>query len=70
MTINLTGTVADGDVLVLAQSAAVPAILAQADLTNISWFNSDDAVVLRKGTDIVDVIGQIGFDPGSQWGRI
>jgi hypothetical protein len=69
LTINLTGSVAAGDVYVLAQSSAVPAILTQADQTNGSgWFNGDDAVVLRKGTDVVDVIGQIGSDPGTEWG--
>jgi predicted extracellular nuclease len=69
LTINLTGTVADGDVFVLAQSSANATILAQADQTNGSgWFNGDDAVVLRKGTAVVDVIGQTGFDPGTEWG--
>jgi len=69
LTINLTGVVADGDVYVLAQSSANATILAQADQTNGSgWFNGDDAVVLRKGTTVLDVIGQIGFDPGSEWG--
>ena len=69
LTINLTGTVASGDVFVLAQSSAVASILAQADQTNgAGWFNGDDAVVLRKGTTVLDVIGQIGFDPGTEWG--
>jgi predicted extracellular nuclease len=69
LTINLTGSVADGDVYVLAQAAATGAILAQADQTNGSgWFNGDDAVVLRKGTTVIDVIGQIGLDPGTEWG--
>jgi uncharacterized protein len=69
LTIDLTGTVADDDVFVLAQSSADAAILAQADQTNgAGWFNGDDAVVLRKGTTILDVIGQIGFDPGTEWG--
>lgn len=69
LTINLTGTVANGDVFVLAQASADPAILAQADQTNgAGWFNGDDAVVLRRGTTILDVIGQIGFDPGTEWG--
>jgi len=69
LTINLVGTVADGDVFVLAQASAGPTILAQADQTNGSgWFNGDDAVVLRKGTTVIDVIGQIGFDPGTEWG--
>jgi hypothetical protein len=69
LTINLTGTVANGDVYVLAQSAASPTILAEADQTNGSgWFNGDDAVVLRKGTTFIDVVGQVGFDPGTEWG--
>lgn len=69
LTINLTGAVADGDVYVLAHSSANATILAQADQTNgAGWFNGDDAVVLRKGTTIIDAIGQIGFDPGTEWG--
>jgi predicted extracellular nuclease len=70
LTINLSAvTVASGDVYVLAHASAVPAILEQADQTNGSgWFNGDDAVILRRGATIIDVIGQIGFDPGSQWG--
>ena len=69
LTINLTGSVANGDVFVLAQAAANATILAQADQTNgAGWFNGDDAVVLRKGSTNLDVIGQIGFDPGSEWG--
>jgi len=69
LTIDLTGTVADGDVYVVAQASAGSAILAQADLTSgASWFNGDDAVSLRIGTTVIDVIGQIGFDPGTEWG--
>jgi uncharacterized protein len=69
LNIPLTGTVAPGDVYVLAQSMASPVILAQADQTNgAGWFNGDDAVVLRKGATIVDSIGDLGFDPGTEWG--
>jgi predicted extracellular nuclease len=69
LTINLQGDVASGDVFVLAQSAANAAILAQADQTNGSgWFNGDDAVVLRRGSTVLDVIGQVGTDPGTEWG--
>jgi predicted extracellular nuclease len=71
-TINLTGTVADGDVYVVGPTnATAPEILAADQLAGTSWFNGDDAVVLRKGGTggpIVDVIGQIGFDPGTEWG--
>jgi predicted extracellular nuclease len=69
VTINLTGTVAAGDVYVLAHALAGPAIQGQADQTNGSgWFNGNDAVLLLKGAAVVDSIGQRGFDPGTQWG--
>ena len=69
LSVSLTGTVADGDVFVLAQSSADPAVLAQADQTNgAGWFNGDDAVVLRRGATVLDVIGEVGVDPGSEWG--
>ncbi len=69
LTVNLSGMVASGDVFILAQSAADPAILALADQTNGSgWFNGDDAVVLRKGSAVIDSLGQAGFDPGTEWG--
>lgn len=69
LTVNLTGTVAPGDVFVLAQSSAVAAIRDVSDqLSAASWFNGDDAVVLRKGSTVLDVIGQVGFDPGTEWG--
>ena len=69
LTINLAGTVAPGDVFVFSHALANAAILAQADQSaNLGLFNGNDAVALVKGTEIVDVIGQIGVDPGSQWG--
>lgn len=69
LTIALTGTVATGDVYVVAQASASAAILAQADQTSgAGWFNGDDAVVLVKGTTVIDAIGQVGVDPGTEWG--
>ncbi|MDJ0662853.1 MAG: lamin tail domain-containing protein [Crocosphaera sp.] len=67
--ISLAGNmVADGDVFVIADNDADAAILAVADLTSTSsFFNGDDAIVLRNGSNIIDVIGQIGVDPGSEW---
>ena len=64
-----SGTIADGDVFVLAHGSADPAILAVTDLINsaVINFNGDDAVVLRRSGAVVDAFGQIGFDPGSQW---
>jgi len=69
-TFALAGTLVAGDVYVFAHSSADAAILAQADQTTGSGlFNGDDALELVNGTDTLDVIGQIGFDPGSQWGE-
>jgi uncharacterized protein len=69
LTINLLSSVADGDVYVVAQAAAGATILAQADLTNgAGWFNGDDAIVLRKAGVVIDSIGQVGMDPGTEWG--
>jgi predicted extracellular nuclease len=68
-TIALTGTVADGGVYVIADDDADVAILAHADQVSTSnCFNGDDAVALVKDVTFVDVIGQIGFDPGTAWG--
>jgi len=68
-TIDLTGTLASGDVFVVAQSSANAAILAQADVTSTAGlWNGDDAIALRKGTTVLDVFGQVGVDPGSAWG--
>ncbi|MER7459527.1 lamin tail domain-containing protein [Micromonospora sp. NPDC126480] len=65
----LTGTVAAGDVFVFAHSSANAAILAQADqTTGAGLFNGDDAVVLRRGETVLDSIGQVGVDPGTEWG--
>ena len=67
--ISLTGTLQSGDVFVIANSSASEAILSVADQFSGSLdFNGDDAVALMKGSAFVDVIGQVGFDPGTQWG--
>jgi len=68
-TIALTGTVAAGDVYVVADDGAATAILAETDQTSTAnFFNGDDAVVLLRNGAIIDVIGQIGFYPDSEWG--
>ena len=68
-TITLSGTIADGDVFVVADDAADPLILAEADLAaGGNFFNGDDAVALLKNGAAIDVIGQIGVDPGYYWG--
>ena len=68
-TITLSGTVANGDVFVLANTSANAAIKAAADqLSGSANWNGNDAIVLRKGSTVLDVFGQVGFDPGTEWG--
>ncbi|MCR9172763.1 MAG: lamin tail domain-containing protein [bacterium] len=68
--LDLAGTLAPGDVYVIANSNADPLILAVSDTTsNVTFYNGDDALELVKistGTTL-DVIGEIGVDPGSNW---
>lgn len=67
--INLTGAVETGEVFVVADDNADSAILEQTDfLSTQSFFNGDDAIVLRENGLVVDSLGQIGIDPGSEWG--
>ena len=70
--INLTGSIPSQDVFVLANSSAAAGILGAADMTSATLtFNGDDAIVLYKGGTngiVVDSIGQVGVDPGTEWG--
>ncbi|WP_444995919.1 ExeM/NucH family extracellular endonuclease [Aliikangiella sp. IMCC44359] len=69
LTINLSGSLASNKVYVLAHTKASSEILAVANQTQSSgWFNGDDAIVLTSGNAVIDNVGQVGFDPGSQWG--
>lgn len=65
----LTGSIASGDVYVFCDDGSDAALLAESDQeTTSSLWSGDDAIALRKNGENVDVIGQIGFDPGTQWG--
>ncbi|AQT61691.1 ExeM/NucH family extracellular endonuclease [Cellvibrio sp. PSBB023] len=69
LTINLTGNIPANGVFVLAHGSANTTILAKANQTSSSgWFNGDDAIVLKHGDTVLDSIGQVGVDPGSEWG--
>ena len=68
-TINLAGSIPALGVFVIAHGSANATILSKANQTNSSsWYNGDDAIVLKNGSTILDVIGQVGVDPGSEWG--
>lgn len=70
VSIPLNGQIAAGDVFVLANAAAEPALLALADQrAGGGWFNGDDALVLRDAAgQVLDSLGQVGMDPGQAWG--
>jgi hypothetical protein len=64
-----SAVLAPGEVFVLAHPSANASIQAVADAatTSTSWYNGNDAVELVCGAT-QDVIGQIGFNPGTEWG--
>lgn len=67
--LSLTGVVEQNSVFVVGNSRAGDSILSVANqLSGSLNFNGDDAVVLMHNGSIVDRIGQIGFDPGTEWG--
>ncbi len=67
--VSLSGTLANGDVFVIAHASADAAILAASDAISsaVINFNGDDALVLKNNGTVVDSFGQVGVDPGSQW---
>lgn len=59
----LTGTLAAGDVYVVAHSSADQTLLDRATQTSgVVNFNGNDAIVLKKDDTIIDTIGTIGED--------
>lgn len=66
--IALTGTIAAGDVYtVCVNTTSIPVATCDQVSGSLS-FNGDDAVAIQCGGVLIDVIGQIGTDPGSAWG--
>ena len=64
------GSVAAGDVFVIANPSAIASILAVSDTTHtITFYNGDDALILiyQPTGDTLDAIGQVGVDPGTNW---
>jgi len=74
ITYPLAGTVANGDVFVLTTDQAAQELKDAADVIlaypSVVHFNGDDVIALQKisTSAMLDVIGQIGVDPGVYWG--
>ncbi len=68
-TVTLTGTISAYGTYVVSNPSANASILAIANQTSGGLtFTGNDAIALRKSGVHIDVIGQIGTDPGTQWG--
>jgi hypothetical protein len=63
----LHGAVSEGETYVLCSSALGGAQPALCDRTTNLTFNGDDALALSCDGVLLDVIGQIGVDPGEAW---
>jgi hypothetical protein len=67
-TISLTGSLVNNMTYVIAHSSSVAGLKNLADLeSGALGFNGDDAIVLRKGSSYIDILGKIGEDPGTAW---
>ncbi len=68
-TLALSGTLANNDVFVIANSASDTSVLAEADLTegSICTFNGNDAIALAKNGVVIDAIGTEGEAPSTGW---
>ena len=68
-TLNLTGTLASHDVYVIGDaSASLTAIISNTDITsNVTFFDGNEAIILKKNGVIIDKIGDIGQNPSVNW---
>jgi hypothetical protein len=66
----LSGSLAADGTLVVCNSQAAPALAAFCDLFTATamGYTGNDALALRCQDEFRDVIGQIGVDPGTNWG--
>ena len=65
--LDLEGTIPPGGVHVMGNPQADAAIVNQSQvLSSVTWFNGNDAIVLRKNGVVIDQMGEIGpeNDPG------
>lgn len=66
---TLSGTLESGKVYIIANSSAVAAIKDISNATaTVTYFNGDDALLLKHNGTVIDSFGIVGQDPGSYWG--
>ncbi len=74
--ITLSGNLAAGDVYVIANGQATASFTGPSDLlltfgdtpgSRVAAFNGDDAIGLYENDVLIDLFGEPGVDPGSNW---
>ena len=66
--LNLTGSIPQGGTYVIGNSQATPALQNLSDVTSqLTWYNGNDALVLSKNGEAIDIVGVVGQDPGDAW---
>lgn len=66
--VQLSGTVGPGEVYTIVNPLAPPFLLELADLIDdVTLFNGNDATTLERNGVEVDVLGEVGVNPGAGW---
>ncbi len=66
--LSLTGTLADQGTYIVVNSGAAEALKSKGNISHsTATFNGNDAVALYKGDNLIDVVGKIGENPGTEW---
>lgn len=61
--LDLSGSLAAGDVYVIANPSAAAAIMSVSDTTStVTYFNGNDVLLLKQNGQVLDRIGQLGND--------
>ena len=66
--VQLSGTLGPGEVFTIVNPLAPPFLLQLADLIDdVTLFNGNDATTLERNGVEVDVLGEVGINPGEGW---
>lgn len=66
--LTLSGMLAPGETYQVVNASATAALLSLADATSgVTFYNGDDALGLFRSGELIDAIGEIGVDPGTNW---
>ena len=58
---------ANGSIVLVNSDDSLPELVNLKDATTTATFNGDDTIGLFKGTQLIDIFGVLGKDPGASW---